>query len=114
VLFARYYLKALRHYAGFDGRARRIEYGIFFASKLLFVLTEMVSVEIYSTFFWKSFVIPLYNFIWACIPILLVFSLKDKSKQIIGFILSSLYLMYIYYSEVVNIINPVEIIKFQF
>lgn len=86
----------------------------FFSSKLLFDFVALGSSELYSTFLWKNIVLPLYEFIWACIPLILAFSLKEKPRQITGFVLGSLYFIYVYFSHVNTLLNPVEIMKFNF
>lgn len=62
-------------------------------SRLFWVVLPMVSKEYYTSD-WFTPVSTILNIIWSFVPLALAFSVKDKSKQVILFVLAGLYIIF--------------------
>ena len=62
-------------------------------SRLFWAVVTKFVPEYYSTG-WFKIISSLMNLVWAFLPLMLAFTIKDKSKQRILFVLAGLYLLY--------------------
>jgi uncharacterized membrane protein YhaH (DUF805 family) len=75
-----------------------------FISALFWILIPKF-IDNYYTTEWFNSINALMSLIWAAIPIGLAFAVKDKSKQIVLFILGGIYLLYGLYETVMKFIK---------
>ncbi len=75
-----------------------------FVSRLFWTLIPKLIYNYYSTEWFKS-VNALMGLIWAVVPIGLAFAIKNKSKQIVIFILGGIYLLYGLYETIMQFVR---------
>ncbi len=75
-----------------------------FASRFFWALIPKIYIDFYSTE-WFILINGVFNFIWAFAPIGLAFAIKDKTKQMLLFILGGIYLLYGLFETVMLIIK---------
>ncbi|NJM78978.1 MAG: hypothetical protein HC854_03920 [Flavobacterium sp.] len=67
-----------------------------FLSRLFWAIIPKLFIEYY-TLPWFKVVSAFLSLIWACIPILIALSIKDKNKQLITFVIGGLYILHSIY-----------------